>query len=148
MKFLRLYYLLNPKKDKAMKDKVQIIEFKQEPSFPLNYIMVTLGNTGLSFVKFRLSEIRTGNIARIKAKYGPEYYTGKRWKHITGMIPVKGYQNWFYGDIQNNTVAIWLHPEKVIIKMAIFHGHNPKTHGAREKKVIQFILSCIKKTNG
>lgn len=131
-----------------MKEKVQIIEFAQEPTFPLNYNIKETGNTGLPFIKFRLSELRKGTITLTKAKYGPEYYTGQRWKHITGMIPVKGYQNWFYGDIQNNTVAIWLHPEKVIIKMAIFHGHNPKTLRAREKKVIQFILSCIKKTKG
>lgn len=124
-----------------MKDKVQIIEFYQEPSFPLNYIIKNPDNTGLHFTKFRLSEIRKGTISKTGAKYCPEYYTGQRWKHITGMYMVPKHNNWFYGDIQENTVCIWLHPEKIILKMAIFHGHRPKTRKAREKKAIQFITS-------
>lgn len=123
-----------------MKDKVQIIEFTQEPAFPLNYTMKVSGNTGLPFTKFRLSEVRKGSIAKTGAKYGPEYYTGQRWKYITGMVPVKGFQNYFFGEIEENTVAFWLHPKKVIFKMAIFHGHRPKLRRAREKRVIQFIL--------
>ena len=119
--------------------RVQIIEYIRDEKFPSNYNQKPDQNTGLNFTWFKIGETRELKLLKHGAIECIEYYNGHKWKLITGLIPVKGNQNTFFGDIETETVAIWRHPEKEFIRMAIFKGHRPKFRNAREKKVINFI---------
>ena len=120
-----------------MRKKVQIIEYIRDQKFPSNFNEKPDQDTGLIFKWFRLGETREQKLLKKGAKECIEYYNGHRWKLITGLIPIN--ENLFYGDIETETVAIWIHPEKEFIRMAIFKGHRPKFRNAREKKVINFL---------
>ena len=120
-----------------MSTKVQIIEYIRDEKFPSNFNEKPDQNTTLPFRWFKIGETRDIKLLKQGAKECIEYYNGHKWKLITGLIPIN--ENLYYGDIEKETVGIWIHPEKVFIKMAIFKGHRPKYRTAREKKVINFI---------
>ncbi len=120
-----------------MRKKVQIIEYIKDQKFPSNFNEKPDQDTGLIFKWFKIGETRENKLLKQGAKNCIEYYNGYKWKLITGLIPIN--ENLFYGDIETETVAIWIHPEKEFIRMAIFKGHRPKFRNAREKKVINFL---------
>ena len=117
--------------------KVQIIEYIRDEKFSSNYIEKPDQNPGLFFNWFKIGETRDIKLIKQGARDCIEYYNGTKWKLITGLLPLN--ENLFYGDIESETVAIWIHPDKDFIKMALFKGHCPKFRNAREKKVINFI---------
>jgi len=55
--------------------------------------------------------------------------------------------NIYFGDIKKDTAAIWIHPQKESISIAVFKGHRPKIRSARQKKVINYINSLLKSKN-
>lgn len=120
-----------------MKDKVQIIEYIRDEKFSSNYNERPDQKTGLSFTWFKISETRETKVLKNGAKECIEFYNGQRWKHITGLLPIN--ENLYYGDIETETVAIWIHPDREFIRIAIFKGHRPKFRNSREKKVINYI---------
>lgn len=122
-----------------MREKVQIIDFARDEKFQSNFKECPDQNTGLNFSWFKLGETRDPNLLKHGATQCIEYYNGHKWKLITGLIPLKFIKNVYFGDIDSNTAAIWLHPENDIISMAIFHGHRPKFRSAREKKIMNFL---------
>jgi len=124
-----------------MKDKIEIINFSQDYNFMDRYNHVS--GPELHFKTFKYGPTRDPKILRHGAKSSIEYY-GSKWIHITGLIPVKGMSNIYYGDIKGETAAIWIHPEKESICIVVFKGHNPKLRSSREKKVINYINSPLK----
>lgn len=122
-----------------MKSKVQIIEYSRDQKFSSNYIEKPDQNTGLPFTWFKLGLTRDLNLQKNGASQSIEYQNGQRWKLITGLVPVKGYNDIYFGDIDRQTVAIWIQPDKQYIKIALFKGHTPKYRSSREKKIINFI---------
>lgn len=120
-----------------MREKVQIIDYLRDDKFSSNYNEKPDQNTKLPFGWFKISETRDIKLLNQGAKECIEHYNGHKWKLITGLIPIC--ENLYFGDIETETVGIWIPPSKENIIIALFKGHRPKYRAAREKKVINFI---------
>lgn len=128
-----------------MNDKIEIINFLQDRNFKDRYHQETPG-IELHFKTFKHGPTRDQKIRKQGANESIEYYN-HRWTHITGLIPVKGMPNIFFGDIKGETAAFWIDPQKEGISIAIFKGHCPKIRSARQKKVINYINALLKSKN-
>lgn len=128
-----------------MNDKIEIINFLQDRNFKDRYHQETPG-IELHFKTFKHGPTRDQKIIRQGAKTCIWYYTPRE-THITGLIPIKGMPNIYFGDIKEETAAIWIHPQKESISIAVFKGHRPKIRSARQKKVINYINALLKSKN-
>jgi hypothetical protein len=129
-----------------MKSKVQIINYSQDGNFQDRYNQIEC-EPNLPFRIFKLGPTLDLRILKLGAKESIDYYN-LRWKHISGLIPVKRIPNVYYGDLMGkDTIAVWIQPDKKIIVIAIFNGHRPKLRTAREKKVINFINTSLRAKN-
>lgn len=129
-----------------MKDKVQIINFIRDNNFLDRYNQIG-DEHQLPFRTFKYGPTREPRIRKQGANESIEYYN-HRWIHISGLIPIKRLPNVYYGDfMENDTIGIWIQPDKEIISIAIFIGHRPKYRKARLNKVINFIKASLRTKN-
>ncbi len=129
-----------------MKDKVQIINYIQDNNFMDRFNQIG-DHPKLPYRTFKYGPTRDPRIIKHGANDSIEYYN-HRWIHISGLIPVKGMSNVYFGDFMGtDTIGIWIQPDKEIISMAIFHGHRPKYRTSREKKVINYINARLSTKN-
>ncbi len=130
-----------------MSDKVQIINFIRDNNFMDRYHQIG-EEPKLPFRTFKYGPTREPRIKRQGANESIEYYNiGNGWNHISGLIKVSGMPNVFYGDIEKDTIGLWIQPDKEIICITIFKGHRPKLRKAREKKVINYINARLRTKN-
>ena len=121
-----------------MKDKVQIINYREDGNFQDRYNQIEC-EPKLPFRTLKLGPTLDPKILKLGAKESIDYYN-QRWNHISGLFPIKGISNVFHGDLfGGDTIGIWLQPTKENISIVIFLGHRPKFRKSREKKVNNYI---------
>jgi len=129
-----------------MKDKVQIINFIRDNNFLDRYNQIG-DEPQLPFRTFKYGPTRDPRIRKQGALTSIWYYSPRE-THISGLIPVKGIQNVYYGDfMETNTMGIWIQPDKEIICIAMFIGHRVKYRKARQNKIINFIKASLRAKN-
>ena len=95
---------------------VQIVHYIQDHGFNDRYNQIS--GPKLHFKTFKYGPTRDYKIIRQGASMSIEYYH-HRWHHITGLLPIKGLLNMYYGDIKGETCGIWVDPDGMHFSIAI-----------------------------
>lgn len=122
-----------------MKEPVLKFVFDRQQNKQNEYINNSENKSGLLFDWFRITPTRQESILKTGAEQCLEFYNGHRWQHITGLYKID--RCLFYGDIEKETAAIWIHPGKEYVKIAIFKGHRPKYRTSRKKRIIRYLTN-------